>query len=356
MIITKDPHTWIKVVDEKTGQTLEIMNSESYKHNYTIGFEVNFANSATPQSSTVTFYNLSKEHRNFFKKGQKVYLYYAWGTHKKLLVEGYITKIDSQTSDGVTDTQVITFKEGTDYSNVKARDLKVDKKKTYNKYQTVKIRGKGHYKTTYDHWYEHSTYKRGAKKGQERLIKHSKKNKTWEKGKLKNHRIKTKATKTVRANKVFRAGTSYKQVIQGIATTTGIKISKLELAKNPTLKHSYTAKGKPLNLIKQFVKNSDSAITYVRGKMEIVNPKSTKRTWYEIDDQDLIQPPSYNESDSDKSSDGTWEINIPLVPDITVNVGIHMKSRYLEGYFYVTAGQHTNDGENPQTQCSIKKI
>lgn len=79
MIITKNPHTWIKVVDEKTGQTLEIMNSESYKHNYTIGFEVNFANSATPQSSTVTFYNLSKEHRDFFKKGAEGLLIFCMG-------------------------------------------------------------------------------------------------------------------------------------------------------------------------------------------------------------------------------------------------------------------------------------
>lgn len=316
-IVTTNPHTWVRIVNEKTGQELTIMNSETYGNNYTIGFEANFANSATPQSCQITFYNLSEEHRKFLKKGLKVYLYFNWGSSKKLLVEGYITKIDTKTTDGVTDTQTFTFKEGTDYSNISARKIQEEKKKTVSKYKKTTITKNG---------------KKTTKK------------------------VKTKTTKTQRVNRVFRAGTSYKAVIQGIASAAGIKIAKLELAKNPKLKKAYTAKGKPLNLLKQLVKQTNSAITYVRGKLEIVNPKSLKRTWVEIDDQDLIQPPSYNESDDDKSSDGTWEIVIPLLPEITTNVGVEVNSKYLKGRFYVTAGQHTNDGENPQTQCSLKKM
>lgn len=316
-IVTTNPHTWLRVVDTKTNKELNIMNSETYGNNYVIGFEVNFANSSTPQSCQITLYNLSEEHRKFLRKNQKVYLYFNWGSSKKLLTEGYITKIDTKTTDGVTDTQTFTFKEGTDYSNIKARKIQETKKKTVSKYKTV-----------------------------EQTVN----------GKKKKKRVKTKATKTMHVNRVFRKGTSYKALITGIANVAGIKISKMELAKNPVLKKAYTAKGKPLTLIKNLVKETNSVMTYVRGKLEIVNPKSTKRTWYEIDDQDLIQPPSYNEGDDDKSSDGTWEINIPLVPEITTNVGVEMKSKYLKGLFYVTAGQHTNDGENPQTQCSLKKI
>ena len=133
-------------------------------------------------------------------------------------------------------------------------------------------------------------------------------------------------------------------------------ISKIDLAKNPKLKRPFTAKGKPLTLLKQVVKKTGSVMTYIRGKLVIINPKNTKRTWYEIDDQDLISSPSYNESSDSDSGKGTWEIQVPLVPDITTNVGIHMMSKYLKGYFYVKAGQHTFDMDTAQTQCSLAKI
>ena len=61
------------------------------------------------------------------------------------------------------------------------------------------------------------------------------------------------------------------------------------------------------------------------------------------------------DSDNDKG-EGTWEINVPLVPEITTQTGIIMKSKYLKGKYYVKAGQHTFDGENPQTQCSLASL
>ena len=92
---------------------------------------------------------------------------------------------------------------------------------------------------------------------------------------------------------------------------------------------------------------------YERGKLVIVNPKSAKRSWVVIDDQDLVQPPSTNEPDADDNTDKIYEITIPLMPDITTNTGIIMKSKDLKGKFYVKAGQHSSDGTNPQTQCSL---
>ena len=140
-------------------------------------------------------------------------------------------------------------------------------------------------------------------------------------------------------------------MIQGIAAQCGIKISKLQLHKNPKLKHAYTARGKPLTLIKQLVKHTESSFNYVQGRLEIVDPKSEKKTWFDIDDQDLVQPPASNTSDDEKKK--TWEITTPFVPEIVVNTGIVMKSRYLKGRFYVKSYQHSSDGENPQTQCSL---
>ncbi|MBD5430148.1 hypothetical protein [Lactobacillus sp.] len=299
-IVTKDPHTWFVATNDK-GKKQIVYNNERYEHNYPVAFEANFSDTPTPPVNTVTMYNMSKEHRDFYKKGQKVYLAFNWGTSKKIISQGYISKMQGNSSDGTTETFQLTFTEGTDYTNVAASKMKVSKKKTTK-----------------------------SKKG------------------------KTK-TKTVQVNKTFRVGTSTKSVIQGIAKQSGIKIAKIQLAKNPKMKKAYTAKGKPLTLLKSLVKTTGSKMTYVRGNLEIVNPKDTKRTWYEIDDKDLITPPTFNSEDDD-SSKGNWEITIPLVPEITVNVGIKMNSRYLKGKFYVKAGQHTSDGENPETQCTLVTI
>ncbi|WP_103661433.1 hypothetical protein [Lactobacillus sp. HT06-2] len=324
-ITTKDPHAWF-VATNDAGETQTVYNNERYEHDYPFGFEVNFADIASPQQNTVTLYNMSKEHREFYQKKQHCYVAFNWGKDKKILAEGFITKIDVNQSDGVTDTLVITFTEGTDYNNLQARKLKVTKKKAVNKYK---------------HITKTETYKTGKKKGQKHEVK---------------HRVKYRGTKTVRANKTFRKGTDYKTIIKGIASQAGIKITSIDLAENPKMKRPYTAHGKPLTLLKKLVPKTKSKMVYIGGKLEIVNPKSNKRTWYGIDDQDLVQPPSYNEDGSDDEDGGTWEITIPLVPDITTNVGILMESKYLKGKYYVKSGQHTFDGENPQTQCSLSAI
>lgn len=351
-IITKDPHAWFVTESDDGVQT--VYNNETLGHDYPFGFQVNFSDTPSPQTNTVTLYNLAKEHKDFYHRKQHCYVAFNWGKEKKILAEGFISKIDMVQHDGVTDTQVISFTEGTDYSNVKARKLKISKKKKVNKYKTVKVKEKDHYKNTWEHWTTVETYKTGKKKGQKYVKHHRRSKAVLVKGKVKNKRIKYRGTKTVQVNKTYRKGTTYKKIIQGIASQSGIKISKLDLAKNPAIKRPFTAKGKPLTLIKGLLKKTGSKMTYVRGKLEIVNPKDMKRTWFVIDDKDLIQPPSYNEDNSDDDDGkGTWEITIPLVPEITVNVGIIMKSKYLKGKFYVKAGQHSSDGENPQTQCSL---
>lgn len=327
-IVTKNPNMWFVVTNDK-GQTQTLHNDEGFETNYPFNFEAPFADIASPQENTVTIYNLSKDHSAFYKKGEKAALYFNWGKTKKLIAEGYISKAGKGQSDGVSITKVISFTEGTDYKNIEARKLRIKKTKKINKYKTVKVTEAGHYKT----------YKSGKK--------------VWVKAKTKNKRVKTRATKTVFANKTYRKGTTYKKIIQGIASQSGINIAKIDLAKNPKIKKSYTARGKPLSLIKELVKKTGSKMTYVRGKLEIINPKSKKRSWIEITDEDLIQPPTLTE---DNEKDNTWEILTPLLPEITTNVGIHADNQYFKGYYYVKSGKHSYDGDSPQTQSTLVKI
>ncbi len=354
-IVTKDPHAWF--VAEGDDGTQTIYNNETLGHDYPFAFQVNFSDTPSPQTNTVTLYNLSKEHKEFYKRKQHCYVAFNWGKEKKILAEGFISKIDMTQHDGVTDTQVISFTEGTDYNNVKARKMKVTKKEKVNKYKTKKVKKPGKWVNHPKHITVTKTYKEGKKKGQKYTVHHLKRHMVYEKGKTVNHRIKYRGTKLKQVNKTYRKGTTYKRLIQGIAAQAGIKIASMKLHKNPSLKKPFTAKGKPLTLIKNVLKKTGSKMTYVRGKLTIFDPENVKRTWFKIDDKDLIEPPSYNEDNTDDDDGkGTWEITVPLVPEITVNTGIIMNSKYLKGKFYVKAGQHTSDGENPQTQCSIVSL
>ena len=350
-IVTENPHMWFVCKNSK-GKTQTVYNNEHYKHNYPFSFTVNFADVASPQQNTVTLYNLTKEHRNFYREKQYCYVAFDWGTHRKILAEGFIKTIGKPSSDGVTESFQITFTEGTSYANIEARTLKVTKNSKSHKYITKKIWVPGKNVTKYRHVSETKVYKRGPKKGQKYEVHHRIPYNVYQKGHYQHKRVKTRVTKTRKVNRTFRKGTDYKSLIKGIARQSGIKISKIDLAKNPKLKRAFTAKGKPLNLLKQVVKKTGSSMTYIRGKLEIIDPKRAKRTWFEITDQDLIQQPSSEENDGKR----TWEIEIPLVPEITTFVGITMKSKYLKGKYYVKAGHHSFDMESAKTQCSLAKI
>ena len=343
VITTKDPHIWFQVT-KSNGQKLTLQSSLDYE-SYPMAFEVNFSSSSTPADNTVTLYNLSKAHQDFFKKDDKCCLYFNWGTSKKLICEGYISKVGIGQSDGVNTTMTLTFTEGTDYSNVVARTLKVSKKVQRNGYKTVTVTTPGKYVRKREHYY--SINKKGKRVG------HYRYHTVYVKPKTKKKRIKTRVTATTTVNLAFRKGKTYRQIIQGVASQANIKITQINLAKNPIMKKAYTAKGKPLTLLAKLAKECGSVLTYERGKLVIVNPKAKKTSWVEIDGKDLVSPPAYSEDDSGGSS-GSWEITMPLIPEITTFSGIKIKSQWLSGQFYVVAGQHTFDGSSPQTVCTIK--
>ncbi len=350
-IVTKDPHMRFVVTDPKSGKKQSVYNNETPKHNYPFAFQVPFSNGPTPQTNTVTLYNMSKEHFAFYHKKFKAQLYFGWGSSDKLLTEGYITKIDSTKHDGVTDSRTVYFKEGTDYSNVKASKLKFKKTKKVNKYKTVKVHKKGYYKKTRERYTTTETYKEGKRKGQKHTVGHYRYKKKWVKATTKNKRVKTRATKTQYVNRTFKKGTLRKKIIQEVAAKGDIKLAKIELKQNKPIKKSLTMSGKPLTLLQNLVKDCKSKMIRSKGKLEIINPEKVKRTWIEIDDKDLIEEPTTNESDSGEKT--TYEISTPLIPEAGPEVGVIMNSKYLKGKFYISAGQDSNDGENPTTQCTL---
>lgn len=339
----KDPHAWF-IVKSDDGDSQTVFNNETKDNNYPFAFEVNFSDQPTPAQNTVTLYNMSQEHRNFYQKGQKCELAFNWGSSKKTLCQGYLSQIGVNQSDGTTENIVITYTEGTDYKNIEARKIRMEKKKKVNQYTTVKKKIPGKWVKKRIHYY---TTEKGKKVG------HYKYKKEYQKATYQKKRVKHKATKTFMVNMTFKKGKTYKQIISGVSAKAGIKISKINLHKNSAIKKSYTASGKPLTVLKSLVKRAESKMLYVRGDLQILDPNDKKRSWYVITDDILMSPPTLDEDDEGTS---TWEITTPLIPEITTLSGIIMQSKYLKGKFFVSAGQHSSDGTNPQTQMSIQAV
>lgn len=339
----KDPHAWF-VVKNSSGKIQTVANNEIKDHNYPFAFEVNFSDQPTPAQNTVTLYNMSKTHRDFYKKEQKCRLDFNWGSAVKNICQGYLSEIGVNQSDGTTENIVITYTEGTDYSNVEARKLKVEQSKQVNHYTTVKKKVPGKYVKKRIHYY---TTENGKKVG------HYKYEKVYQKATYKKVRVKSKVTKTYTINLVFKKGKTYEQIIKGVAAKAGIVISKIQLHKNSKIKKAYTAKGKPLTVLKSLVSKTESKLLYIRGELQILDPKAKKKSWYVITDDILMSPPTL---DQDDEGTNTWEIVTPLIPEVSTLTGIIMQSRYLTGKYFVSAGQHSSDGTNPQTQMSLQAM
>ncbi|MGO2858858.1 hypothetical protein LASUN_12940 [Lentilactobacillus sunkii] len=339
----KDPHAWFVVVDD-SGNKQTIYNNEMKDNNYPFAFEVNFSDQPTPAQNTVTIYNMSKEHRDFYHKGNKCELDFNWGSAQKTLCVGYLSEIGVNQSDGTTENLVITYTEGTDYKNVEARKIRVEKKKKVNQYTTVKKKVPGKYVKKRVHYY---TTEHGKKVG------HYKYEKTYQKATYTKKRVKHKATKTFLVNMTFKKGKTLEQIIKAVASKAGIKISKIQLHKNTPIKKAYTASGKPLTVLKSLVSKAESKMLYIRGDLTIMDPKANKRTWFVITDDILMQPPTMEEDDNGVN---TWQLVTPLIPEVSTLTGIIMQSKYLKGKYFVSAGQHSSDGTNPQTQMSIQAI
>lgn len=339
----KDPHAWF-IVKNDAGETQTLLNEEIKDHNYPFGFEVNFSDTPTPAQNTVTIYNMSKDHREFYKKKQKCQLDFNWGAPHKTICEGYLSQIGVNQSDGTTENIVITYTEGVDYSNVEARKLKVINSKKVNHYTTVKKKIPGKYVKKRIHYY---TTEKGKKVG------HYKYKKEYVKAHYEKKRVKTKVTKNYTVNMTFKKGKTYEQIIKAVIAKSGIKVSKIELHTNSAIKKAFTAKGKPLTVLKDLVKKADSKLLYIRGELQILDPKAKRKSWYVITDDILMSPPTL-----DEDSDGveTWEIVTPLIPEVSTLTGIMMQSKYLKGKFFVSAGVHSSDGTNPQTQMSIQSV
>ena len=86
MIVTKDPHMEFVAVDSKGHKQIGY-NDETYEHNYPFTFEIPFTNDPVPSTFTTTIFNLTEQHKDFYKEGMHCWINFNWGKDTKKIAE-----------------------------------------------------------------------------------------------------------------------------------------------------------------------------------------------------------------------------------------------------------------------------
>ena len=166
-----------------------------------------------------------------------------------------------------------------------------------------------------------------------------------------------------KVNLSFGAGTKASTIIRSIAKEAGITLGTLKLAKpNAAYKTGYTAKGKPLTLIKAVAKKGGSKAFRRRGVLcvdDLTKSNGHKEHLFLTMHQagkhggtGLIAYPAYNEDDDD-SSKKTVELQMLLQYQISVGSVVEVSNEYFSGTKRVQSGQHQCDDSGFLTTAEV---
>ncbi|WP_105956178.1 hypothetical protein [Apilactobacillus quenuiae] len=214
----------------KNGKKIEFLAVHTQK-SFSINFTVPFGDSSTAHTSTVTIMNVSKAHRDMFKKGLKVQVFagYKQDNGLKLIAEGAIDKINPLSASGADTQFSFTFVEGQQLLQAQSTVEKENAKLKSNAKKREKVLGKTDAK----------------------------------KFKVKLHTAMS-----------FAPGANSNVIIRRVAADANIKISKLKLPKVKTFKKGYVAKGKPYKIIHDLAKTSGAQVYDRRGQLVIEDETS----------------------------------------------------------------------------------
>ncbi|WP_282804017.1 hypothetical protein [Secundilactobacillus kimchicus] len=271
----------------------------STRRNFQVLYEVNSDNSSTPASSTVTFYNLSKETLSKFEKNDHLKLYTGPEPLFGLLSEGYITNIVPDVKDGQDHTTTITFTEAIlAKKNVKVYS-KFNGSKTVTK--TVKVNGKS---------------------------------------------INYKKRQVKKVNLAFRKNTKASTIIKRVARDAGYQISLLDLKKDHVFKKGYTVTSKAMEVFASLAKACDTKFYQRRGQIVFesgTKPNPYHENLYFSDKTGLTSIPSHDDADSDGGD--SWTFTAFENPQLMAGSVVHVKSpeARLNKLMQVTHVTHTHE-------------
>ena len=223
------------------------------------GFEIDYSlqsnKSSDPATSTVTIYNLSKEHANLIHKDDHIKVYTGPESLYCLYQEGKITLVNADQPTGQDRATTITFTEGLDYS----KDKRLYSNFNGSKKVTKTVSESDGTKITYS-----------------KLVKK-------------------------KLNITFKKGITAKKILKRISRDAKIPLDIVSLKRNHKFKKGYTLSQKPEAAIEALAKDCKSELFRRRGKLCIISGDDTnpfKEHIYFKRSGALIADPVLNDGDS----------------------------------------------------------
>lgn len=265
-----------------------------------IQFEVEFDDDSKPNINKLIVYNLTQNTIHRIKKGYNLSLSAGYKGDVGVICEGKITRVATVYTD-VDKITTITFKEGTDYSNIKVDTKTADPAQKYY----VKNR------------------KTGKKEVRER-----------------------KQTMQI----TFAKNTTAETIIKRLAKILGIKIAKFELPRNKVYKKGFKVTGKIEDKLVSVVEDCGASMYWRKGKMIIRSiTKGDDERFVLSTNTGLIGSPTSFDKDGEKG----YYVKCLLQHRITTASIITIKSKSANGKFRVKEGTHTCNGNEFITEMKV---
>lgn len=155
----------------------------------------------------------------------------------------------------------------------------------------------------------------------------------------------------------FAKGAKLKTIINRVASKGKVPLEKVDLKNNKAYKKGYTAKGKPLTVLKSLAKAGGSELFLRRGKYYIIQMGKangydehillTTKVKGQHGGTGLIQYPTINEDDN------TAEIVSLLRYQVSTGSVVQVDDRFLKGTYRVKSGEHAFDGSAFTTTMEV---
>lgn len=164
-------------------------------------------------------------------------------------------------------------------------------------------------------------------------------------------------------SKTFAKGTMIGTAINQIANSAGIVLNLISLSNNSALKDGYTVDGSPIDAIADLVDQGKSSIYYAAGKLTVrylhdgfgapsfdlnnatgllESPQMERR------DEDWLET-----DDNDKKGRYVYNVTSILNYRFTTNGYVHLHSKFTNVNATIMSGEHSFDGDSPQTSLEL---
>lgn len=149
----------------------------------------------------------------------------------------------------------------------------------------------------------------------------------------------------------FQKGVNARYVMNTLSRKAGLGMQIVSLKKEKTYPKGYSASGRPIDALQEVAEYTGSKLMYRRGKLIVRDTHKGFDTNFTLDSEHgLISSPEREEDDDWQGYSVTSIFNHLFA---TASI-IKMRSLYVRGTFRIKSGEHSFDGEKPETSMEIE--